>query len=241
MNLLDVKKTKKASRFKLVQIGESGSGKTHRMLTATQFGKMFVFDMDGKLENYAQAGNMTDAQLANIDFCQPKTSSEVMAKLKEFKNKRENLEYATIVLDTFSRWNELLIQEITDKTGKKMQIQDWGVLKSDNARFIKELFSLPCNIIINAHIAEKENAVGESSFTAGGSGSASQMLPEYVDECHYLFIQKPNNIHKVQGKGSGKLTIVKTLLKDQVEGLNFKVSDLSIFEKFAKIKKVLDK
>ena len=81
MNLSDVKKTKKASRFKLVQLGESGSGKTHRMLTAIEFGKMFVFDLDGKLQDYAESGILKDEDLANIDFFPPFTVIEMFEKL----------------------------------------------------------------------------------------------------------------------------------------------------------------
>ena len=235
MNLLQVRKQNKAKRLKLVQLGESGSGKTHRALTATDFGPMYIFDCDGKLENYANSGLLTDNQLSLIEFDYVKNSAQVMAKLREFKSMGDKLPHATIVLDTFSRWNEILISEITEVSKKKMQIQDWGELKNINAKFLKELFSLPCNIIINAHLAEKENAVGELAFTAGGAGSASQMLPEFVDECHYLFIQKPANKHTVQGKGSGKLTIVKSLLKDKIKGLNFEDGGLEIFKKFAHV------
>lgn len=237
-NLLEVKKTKKGSRFKLVQIGESGSGKTHRMLTASQFGPMYIFDVDGKIENYAQSGLLTDEQLGAVEFDLYSNTSQIVTKLKQFLAMKDKVPYATVCLDTFSRWNEMVVKELWDKNGGKMNIPSWSEVKLINTQFLKDLFSLPCNIIINAHLGEKENALGESYFTAGGAGASSQMLPEFVDECHYLFIKKPDNTHMVQGKGSGKLTVVKSLLKDQLEGLNFKSSDLSIFEKFAYVKKL---
>jgi hypothetical protein len=235
MNLLDVKKAKREKQLKIVQIGESGSGKTHRTLTAIDFGPMFFFDCDKKLANYASSGKLTDAQLENIDYICPNTTAEIVNKLQEFSQQGDKLKYATIVLDTFSRWNELLVEEIHEELGGKMNIPGWTKVKMVNAKMLKQIFSLPCNVIVNAHLAEKENAIGELGFTAGGSGSASQMLPEFVDECHYLYIKRPNNVHAVQGKGSGKFTVVKTLLTSELEGLNFKSSNLKDFKKFAKI------
>lgn len=236
MNLLDVKKATVEKQLKIVQIGESGSGKTHRALSALQYGPMFFFDCDNKLANYASSGKLTDQQLEQVDFMVPKSTSEILNQIAILEKAGESIKFATIVLDTFSRWNELVIEELIEKNnGQPLRIQDWGTVKVINARFLKRIFSLPCNVIINAHLAEKENAVGESGFTAGGSGSAAQMLPEFVDECHYLYIKKPNNTHTVQGKGSGKFTVVKTLLTQELDGLVFKSASLDIFKNFAKI------
>ena len=177
MNLLDVKKTVKEKQLKIVQIGESGSGKTHRALSAIDFGPMFFFDCDNKLSNYASSEKLTEEQLSKIDFITPQSTSEIITKLDELARMGDTIKYATIVLDTFSRWNEMVVEEIYNELGGKMNIPGWTKAKMINARFLKKIFSLPCNVIINAHLAEKENAVGEAGFTAGGSGSASQMLP----------------------------------------------------------------
>lgn len=236
INLLDIKKGPQDRQLKIVQLGESGSGKTFRALTALDFGPMLFIDCDNKIKNYASSGKLTEAQLKNIDFIVPKTPADIVSKLAELKKQGQNLKYATIVLDTFSRWNELVVEAEHEAQGGKMNIPGWTQVKMNLSRALKELFNLPCNIIINAHVAEKENAIGEVGFTAGGSGSAAQMLPEFVDECHYLYIKKPSNNHVVQGKGSGKFTSIKTLLTNELDGLLFKSNSLEIFRDFAKIK-----
>lgn len=240
VDLKDIKKPEPSNGFKLLQYGMSGAGKTQRMLSALKYGPMFILDTDNKYNNFADAV-LTPQERGQIVAVNPKSLQEIFDVFTKLQKLGANIPFATVCIDTFSRLNEVALEHVHKENGGKMNIPGWTELKRLLSGFFKQgVFPLPSNVIVNAHAAEKENALKELEITIGGDGKSGAMLPELVDECHYLYIKRPDNKHIVQGKGSGVI-LAKTLFKDHLEGLNFKTSDLSIFEKVAITRPALDK
>lgn len=215
-------------RFKLLQIAESGHGKTTRSLSATEFGKVYFFDLDEKL--VATADNLPDEQKSLIDYDAFKSYDQVIAKLNELKKTNP---YQTIVLDTWSRLYDLM----TDKFfGKKVKLDfdDWNLIKVTQKEFLTSFLSLNSNIIINTHIGRKEDAQGRTVLTVGTSGTFGQTLPQYFNETHCLTYDSIAKAYKVQGARSSNF-VVNTAMKPETmddKGF-FKSADLSIFSNIA--------
>src|SRR5580765_2112284 len=103
----------KNKKLTLLQTGQSGHGKTSRTLTASRFGRMYIFDFDGKIQgavrklpNSYEASMPKDWQdLIDIDSFQENTFEDALKKLKELSAQKDKLPYATIVIDTYTALN----------------------------------------------------------------------------------------------------------------------------------------
>lgn len=93
----------------------------------------------------------------------------------------------TIVFDSVSHYNDLVIAEIVaGSKRKKMEQQDWGVLRAHLLHIRDVFWRLPAHILFTS-FAQKQTAADGSLKYAGPSlaGSAAELLPGSCDALGY--------------------------------------------------------
>jgi hypothetical protein len=218
MKLTDVK----PSGLKLLQYGESGSGKSVRAARFAQFGPLYLFDFDGKAINLRSFFQNDPTILANLDVQTygAKDYEAIKTKLAAIAASCASGKpmYATVVLDSWTEFERIYMDVLMSKHqalgGKK-----WGVERqeirvtrdelivmpgtSDHQlknrafpAFITALTALPINVVINCHIKEPP----DQAATIQASGEVAKTLPKYFHEWHYLYVF--NGAHRVRVKPS---------------------------------------
>jgi len=221
-------------KFKLLQLGESGVGKTTRALSATRFGRVFLFDFDDKLSQLAP--KIPEEQRKLIDFETFDTFDQAnnrLAELTDEFNKGTN-PYSTIIVDTWSRWHDLAIekQKVLNPRRKKFEFEDWGAVKNYNRQFINDIRSLPCNLIVNTHVGMKESASGDVVLTVSTTGSFGRDLPQYFQETH--FMEYDLGKFRVKAMQSSRLVANTGLPVDFYDNKGYlKTNTLEIFDQIA--------
>lgn len=228
----------KFNKFQLLQVGESGHGKTTRMFSASRFGRLYVFDFDGKIQGAARNLSVADKSLIFTDNFKEHPVSVAFKRLDEIKNSFDKGEkpYATIAVDTFTNLNEKLYIKAMGKkleAGTKAEYDEWGKIDNDMIRFFDKLFSLPCNLIINCHLGEGEDRTTKrAKYIPAGRGGYRHNLAGKMTDTHYLFIE--NGAYCVRVRNSETYP-VNTIMPDRFitpKGLTT-VNDLSVFDEYA--------
>ena len=179
-------------KFTLLQVGDTGHGKTTRALSATRFGPMFVFDFDKKLK--AAARNADEKTLSLVSMAEyadfVKALSDAKALASEFDAGKKP--FATICVDTYTALNELVYMNCLGKQAEAMNIKTdfsvWGNVAHQCNAFFNILLSLPCNLIVNTHVAKTETVDGKQALGIAGKGSHGNSLPHKMTDTHYLFM-----------------------------------------------------
>ena len=182
-------------KFELLQTGDTGSGKTTRALDATRFGKVFVLDLDGKL--VSTANELPEEQKKLIHFEDLKSASmmDVIKLLSEIKADFASgkVPFATLVVDTFTILNEKAyihaMGKKLDDPKAKATFDEWGVIGNILLTFFNNLHSLPCNIIVNAHVARNESAEGKQVLGVEGMGSFRNKIAKKMTDSHYMYFE----------------------------------------------------
>ena len=218
----------KMSRFTLLQVGESGHGKTTRSLSATRFGNVKIIDVDNKLA--ALRTRIPVSEQSKIDFDVPGTFDALLASIDSVRSSNE---FATVILDTWSRAHDLTIEKHKASNPKltTFSFADWGAIKQMNQMLLFKLLALPQNIIVNTHVGKDKDASDRAILTVGTSGSFGAQLPQYFNETHYLNFDMK---YKVRGNKSNSI-VANTSLPDSLldSNGNFIKTDLSIFDEIA--------
>lgn len=187
------KALKELAKFELLQTGDTGHGKTTRALDATRFGPVYFFDFDGKLQGAVRNLTPEQRELISYDNYKDKDFNYAFDKLKELKGLYDRGEgpFATVVIDTFTLLNEKAYIKAMgsklEKPGAKATFDEWGVINTDLLNFFNVLHTLPCNIIVNAHVAKTENAEGKQVLGVEGMGSFRNKIAKKMTDSHYLY------------------------------------------------------
>lgn len=234
---MKLSEAKKQTRFKLLQVGESGSGKTWRASSSVLYGRVLYVDLDDKLTGLVD--KITAKYPKDIDKFEFEVYDhydQVMKRLLELKKQYDSGEkpYATIVIDTWSRWHDLAIEKhLGVNTQKaKLTFDDWAVVKKYNRDSLNAVFDLPCNIIFNTHVGKSTDAADRTILTVSTTGSFGQTMPQFFNETHYLYYDM--NKYKVQGCKASRIVANSSLTDEYFDNNgHFKVDDLSIFKNIA--------
>lgn len=224
----------KLSRFALLQTAQSGHGKTTRTLSAVRFGKVYIFDFDDKLRG---ASRRTPIDLppgweSNIDMDLFSSYEGAFAKLQELVALGVNLPYATVVVDTFTALNDLVFNGVEATGATKYDL--WGAVAKKLDKFFTLLFTLKCNIIVNAHINETEDEVTQQKKfgQAGKGGYRFDLARKGFTDQHYLVFS--DTTYKVRVKNSPTLPVVTSIDPKFVDKNGMAtVFDLSILDEYA--------
>jgi hypothetical protein len=230
---MPIKLIKSDSSFlRLIQLGESGSGKSRRAADATRWGRVYFFDFDGKINNLMRMGHLTAEQADLIDY---DTYTDTSSAIKFAESLKANNPYQTVVVDTSSIFNQLAEVEVRAKKklapDAKFSYDEWGqVLGICNTFFYMHLLPLKCHIIINSHVKTKEQADGTEILDAAGAGGFAVTLKQRMTDSQYL--TKKGGKYLVQVKASDRIAINSPMPADVVDSVTgcLKVSDLSVFD-----------
>ena len=234
----------KKTRFTLMQTAQSGHGKTSRALTATRFGKVFIFDFDGKATGAAR--KLPEAlakdvpanwqELVELETFRDKPVDQAVSKLKEFIALGSKLPYSTVVVDTYTLLNDKYYEVVMGKkleTGGKAERDEWGQINSKLTNFFNLLFQLPCNLILNCHVAEAEDDVTKKTkYGQAGRGGHRFTLPGLFSDSNYMFME--NGKYKIRLKNSDTYPVNTNLPEKFIDANGLAVTaSLSIFDDYA--------
>lgn len=221
----------KNNYLRLMQLGESGSGKSRRAADATRWGKVYYFDFDGKIGNLVRSGFLTEEQSSLIEYDTYTSSQEAMRFAESLKT---NNPYKTIVVDTSSVFNSIVETEVRQKCKlsptAKFSYDEWGmVLGICTTFFYGLLLPLKCNLIVNSHIKVREQADGTELLDAAGAGSFAPTLKTRMTDSQYLY--KKLGKYCVSVRASEKIAINSPVDPRFVDANGvLTVSDLSVFD-----------
>lgn len=203
---------KTEGNHKILILSEPGVGKT--CLSTSFPGKTKVLDFDLKVDSAAQYWRSTGQpeRLDLIDVEQfPRVIDVNTTKLnpldklmqifeKEFIPQQASgkMEFDNLVVDSITTFSDLTLKHIVKtnpgikrnvtKQGPQPGLQDYGILRREFNRIINGLLSLPCNVIMLAHIAvEKDELTGRITRHAMMDGSFAKELPVYFKEVWRLY------------------------------------------------------
>lgn len=232
------KTLEKLAKFELLQTGDTGHGKTTRALTATRFGPVYVFDFDGKLQGALRDLSSEEKILIRSDNYKFQTFDHAYKKLQELEALYAAGEtpFATVVIDTFTMLNEKAyikaMGKKLHKDGAKASYDEWGVIGNCLLNFFNILSNLPCNVIINAHIAKVEDAAGRQVLGVEGQGSFKNKIAKRVTDSHYLYFDMGKWFVRVLKSNS--LPANSNIDKRYIDSKgNAMVWDLSVFDDYA--------
>jgi hypothetical protein len=213
----------KPTGFKLLQYGESGSGKSVRAAMFAQFGPVYFFDFDNKIGNiqaYMRAKFPQLAERIEYDVYRGGDADVVIRVSEKLKAVEANVaKYATLVIDSWTQFERTYLDHLMSKymgIGGKgwgaarttIQItkdekiiipgtEDHQLKNRAFPEFIDRLTALPLNIIVNCHVKE----VMKGPATIAASGEVAKTLPKYFNEFHYLYVAS-GNAFRVRVRGN---------------------------------------
>lgn len=221
-------------KFELLQTGHTGHGKTRRMLSATRFGKLFVFDFDGKLDAALRTIPSEAKELVTSENFKEQGYEAALKRLKELKALKP-FPYATIAIDTFTMLNEKIYIECMGPSlekGLKADFDVWGKIDNKLLNFFNLLVTFPANIIINAHVAVSETPDGREGLGPAGRGSFRNRIAPRMTDSHYLYFR--DGKYMIRARNSETLPANSSFPEEFYDAAgNLKVSDLSVFDNYA--------
>lgn len=216
MKKLSEIRTKDAMKI-LVQ-GDSGVGKT--CFAVTFPGPICYLDFDNKVDSGAEflrSQNKTN-QLEAIEVEQfPLTLG--LSPIEQFtklitetlipQQRSGEMKCKTLVLDSITTFSSATLAHIVKsnpgikrnetKQGPQPGLQDYGILRREFERLIVGLLSLPCHVVMLAHIAtEKDEATGQILRHAMMDGSFAKALPIYFKEVWRMYVKDGKRLVQTQ-------------------------------------------
>lgn len=206
----------KENNFKLLVIAEPGVGKT--VLSASFPGPILLLDFDGKADSAAAYYKDNKELLDNVEVedLSAAMTGDPIVRLNQIVDKQlipqqraGKMEYKTIILDSITTFSRSVlshivktnpgIKRVPSAQGVQPGMQDYGILRREFQKLIPGLLSLPCNIIMTAHVdAKKDDLTGEISRGPVMDGSFSQELAVYFKEVWVLTADKGKKIAQTQ-------------------------------------------
>jgi hypothetical protein len=164
-----------SSVVKLLNIGESGSGKTGSLASLARAGyNLWVLDYDNGLDIVANALRDDPAALARVHFetlrdvviPSPNGLPKVKSPVSAYKSAGKVLaewkadtftERDVLVLDTLTTFSDAAFNEalaLAGRLNQRPQLQDYGWL-ADSVKLFIEMITAPelnCHVIVNTHV-----------------------------------------------------------------------------------------
>lgn len=184
----------------ILALGAPGAGKT--VFAAGFPTPMLYLDFDNKVDSAALFYRNDKERLEQIDVRVLKSSLELspIDQLEQIISKElipqqatGGMKFKTLVLDSITTFSAATLAHIVktnpgikrnlSKQGPQPGLQDYGILKREFQKLIAGLLSLPCNVVMLAHIAvDKDEQTGEVLRHSAMDGSFARELPIYFKE-----------------------------------------------------------
>jgi hypothetical protein len=173
---MQIKKfTPEDHKIKALIYGPSGSGKT-------------VFSGTAQRAIYASAeGGLLSIANKSPDFVEIKSLKDLMDLYIYLE--KESHEYDTVVIDSITEINEIIKIEIEKRTGRQMQIQDWGELSKKIRDIFRKFRDLPMNVLLIAqeHYITDEDKINK--IVPSMNGKAATDIAYFMDIVGYIHIE----------------------------------------------------
>ncbi len=215
MNLSEIKTE---GNLKILIQGDSGIGKT--CLASTFPGKTLFLDFDLKVDSaasYLRHKGLTE-QLNSIEVEQfpALIGTSPIDKLTKLIKDRlipqqvtGKMEFQTLILDSITTFSSATLSHIVasnpgvkrveSKQGPQPSMSDYGILRREFQRLIPGLLTLPCNVIMLAHLAiEKDESNGAIMRHAMMDGSFARELPIYFKEVWRMYVKDGKRMIQTQ-------------------------------------------
>jgi hypothetical protein len=171
-------------KIKALVYGASGSGKTSFAGTAKN--AIFLSAEGGLLSIASKKPNYIEIkQLGDL--------KEAYMYLKTQKHS-----FDTVIIDSITEINDIVKQDIEKKTGKPMQLQDWGTLAKEIKQQFRAFRDLPMHTVFIAQemIESQDENNRVSKRVPSLNGKASTEIAYFMDIVGYVFVT-PKGEHKV--------------------------------------------
>lgn len=203
MNLADIKTE---GNCKVLITGMPGAGKT--CLAASFPGPILYLDFDNKVDSAALFYRGKPELLAGVEVRQFGNYMKI-DPMHEFisivdkelvpQQTTGKMKYATIVLDSISAFSTATLNHIIATNpgikgretaqGRMPDKPHYGILLRKFLELIPGLISLPCNIVMLAHLETyKDEATGTIIRGPAMDGSFDQKLPQFFKESWFLYV-----------------------------------------------------
>ena len=182
-----------SAKIKAVVYGKSGSGKTYFGATAPK--PIFASAENGLLS--------TKALGKKIDYVAIKTVQDLKDLYDYLANNKHG--YETVVIDSITEINDIIKNEIEARSGKTMQLQDWGVLSKQIKSILRMFRDLDMHVLFIAQeMIDKDDVGAVNAITPSLNGKSATEIAYYMDVVGYQFVDK-DNTHKCITTPSHKL------------------------------------
>jgi len=180
----------KQNTFNLLLTGDVGSGKTHLLKTARKPVHVDSFDPGGTKtirQEISQGSIVADTRWEDENAADP----HVFKLWTQEFNRRVKSDYfshfATYSIDSLTMWQQALMNYILASAGIPGKVPRWGKdymphkVKARN--FIDRILSLPCDVIIPAHLkGDKDEVTGRITYKLQTTGDNKTKIPLMFDE-----------------------------------------------------------
>lgn len=192
--------------LKVLLIGAPGAGKT--CFAASFPGPVLYLDFDDKIDSAALFYKNSPDLLNNIEVRQLARSlnddpliqmTKIISEELVPQQRAGQMKFKTLVLDSISAFSSATLMHILKTNpgirgvdsaqGRQPDRQHYGILLREFARLIPGLLSLPCNVVMCAHVETyKDDATGMIVREPMMDGSYAQKLPQAFKECYYVYV-----------------------------------------------------
>lgn len=169
-------------RLKVLLYGSSGAGKT--FFSGTAKNALFLSAENGLLSIRDKHPKFWEIKsLADL--------RKAYAYLKDEQHK-----YETVVIDSITEISDIIKRGIEKENGHAMQLQDWGLLKSELVNMFRLFRDLPLHVIL---IAIDDRIVDEDKIhkivpSLDGKGAVTA-IPQYFDIVAYASVDGNGTYH----------------------------------------------
>lgn len=207
-----------AGALKVLIQGDSGIGKT--CLAATFPGPSLILDFDLKADSAAaylrHTGQTEQLNSIEVEQFPPRLELSPIDQLSKLiatkfipQQRSGKMEFQTLIVDSITTFSAATLAHIVKtnggikrnetKQGPQPGLQDYGILRREFQRLIPGLLSLPCNVVMLAHIAvEKDEATGQIFRHAMMDGSFARELPIYFKEVWRMYVKDSKRMIQTQ-------------------------------------------
>lgn len=218
--------------LKVLLIGAPGAGKT--CFAASFPGPILYLDFDNKVDSAALFYKNKPELLSGVEVRQLSTSftADPMAEFNKLvaselipQQRSGEMKYKTIVLDSISSFSHFALMHILQTNpgikgvltaqGKMTDQTHYGVLLREFKRLIPGILTLPCNVVMCAHVETyKDEGTGTIIREASMDGSYSQKLPQAFKEVWHVYVDDKGS-RWAQTRADSKFSC----LRSQISGL----------------------
>lgn len=186
----------KSHKIKALIYWPSWSGKTTFWGTAEKV-------LFASAENWLLS--VADKQVAFTEI----KSLEDLLELRDFLKWQEH-DFETLVIDSITEISDIIKQSIEKRTGKMMQIQDWGELANKIEKIIKDIKEIDINVIVIAQELNVWDSDKIQRIVPSLNWKSSTKICYYMDIVWYIYVDKSGNRSIITGASDKLLTKDRT-------------------------------